>query len=187
MTNTIHKKTKTFFSEKACKRGHFAPRLVSNGCCTDCMKLHAASQDVVENRERAKAWYKKNQFLVFQRVKKWKLENPEKVVTYRKNFKAKHPERCNPKVKPYKYRNPEKRRAWENARRAQKIKAMPAWADKSAIMEFYKNCPDGCHVDHIIPLSNKNVCGLHVLKNLQYLPAKENLKKRNNFDGSNYK
>ena len=49
------------------------------------------------------------------------------------------------------------------------------------IQEFYRNCPEGYHVDHEIPLMGSNVCGLHVLDNLQYLTAEENMKKGNSF------
>lgn len=64
-------------------------------------------------------------------------------------------------------------------RRAAKRQATPKWADREAIKDFYCCCPSGHHVDHIIPLSHDEVCGLHVLENLQYLPAQENMRKSN--------
>jgi hypothetical protein len=68
------------------------------------------------------------------------------------------------------------------ARRAGLEKATPAWADRAEIQRFYAERPEGYHVDHIVPLKGKNVCGLHVLWNLQYLPAAENLRKNNKFE-----
>lgn len=59
----------------------------------------------------------------------------------------------------------------------------PKWAKLSIIEDIYQCCPEGCHVDHIIPLQGDNVCGLHVETNLQYLDARDNLSKGNRFIG----
>ena len=72
-----------------------------------------------------------------------------------------------------------KMNAKTNKRRALKFNAIPKWSNLEKIKEIYKNCPKGYHVDHIIPLNNPIVCGLHVENNLQYLTAKENISKGN--------
>lgn len=77
--------------------------------------------------------------------------------------------------------NPKLYRYHAAKRRSAKLKRTPTWADLGEIKEFYKNCPEGFHVDHIIPLQGDNVSGLHVLENLQYLPELDNLTKGNSF------
>ena len=59
------------------------------------------------------------------------------------------------------------------------LKERHIYGDISEIQEFYRNTPEGYHVDHIIPLRGKNICGLHVMGNLQYLPAEDNMRKSN--------
>lgn len=78
--------------------------------------------------------------------------------------------------------NRHKLRAKDAKRRARLLQAIPKWADLKAIEEFYKNRPEGYEVDHIVPLQGKNVCGLHVIENLQYLSALENRRKSNKYD-----
>lgn len=75
--------------------------------------------------------------------------------------------------------NPAPGRLRAKSRKRHLDAATPLWANRAAITEIYKNCPVGFHVDHVIPLKGKTVCGLHVETNLQYLSAAENLKKRN--------
>lgn len=82
----------------------------------------------------------------------------------------------------YNINNADKFRVYAKIRDAEKRARMPAWADKHAIREFYRNCPEGYEVDHIIPLRGEIVCGLHVLSNLQYLPVEVNRRKGNSFD-----
>lgn len=65
---------------------------------------------------------------------------------------------------------------------ASKLERTPPWADFNKIKEIYDNCPQGYHVDHIIPLQGKLISGLHVEYNLQYLPARENCSKGNRID-----
>lgn len=65
--------------------------------------------------------------------------------------------------------------------RAAKLSRTVPWSELEKIKEFIRACPTGYHVDHVIPLQGELVSGLHVLNNLQYLPAKENCSKRNKF------
>ncbi|MGF6443621.1 hypothetical protein [Paraburkholderia youngii] len=54
-------------------------------------------------------------------------------------------------------------------------------AEKEAIERFYAECPEGCHVDHVIPLRGEAVSGLHSMANLQYLPDSVNKWKGSKF------
>lgn len=64
----------------------------------------------------------------------------------------------------------------------------PKWADAKKINLIYENCRNISietgiqhHVDHIIPLRGKNVCGLHVENNLRIITADENRNKGSKF------
>ena len=76
--------------------------------------------------------------------------------------------------------------SYTTARKAQKLMAMPGWANKDAIRFFYaeaaaKTAATGLahHVDHIVPLQSNRVCGLHVEHNLRVIPASANVIKGN--------
>lgn len=88
----------------------------------------------------------------------------------------------------YYYRNKEKWSAIKARRRAQKLNATPQWADKEKI-DFIYHCrgvlnkltKGDWEVDHVIPLQNDKVCGLHVHQNLRVIPKIDNRKKSNKF------
>lgn len=74
--------------------------------------------------------------------------------------------------------NKESIAAYMAMRRAKKHTAI-AYKFIDELKAIYSNRPIDYHVDHIVPLQGKYVCGLHVPWNLQYLPAKDNISKSN--------
>lgn len=141
----------------------------------------------IKNKDRqkstSKAWRESNPDAQRAYSKKYYENNKNKYLEKRPQYWATTYKNNSEKIKKYRkeyYENNKHRyRANCAKRKAAKLQQTPKWADLKAIAEFYKNCPEGYHVDHIIPLQGKNVRGLHTLENLQYLPAVENQKKYN--------
>lgn len=87
------------------------------------------------------------------------------------------------------YKNMPLRAYHQAKRRSVKLNATPDWlseSQKEEILNLYWLSQDLCrvtgeeyHVDHIIPLQGKLVCGLHVPWNLQVLPSDINFAKGN--------
>ncbi len=149
-----------FFSDgTACKRGHVAPRRVSNSVCVIC------------EQERYARNYAEFGKIIAEKTKQFYYANHEKAKLSRKIWPKNNTERM-AELRYFHCAN----------RRAARIQRTPKWADLVAIKLFYKSCPDGMTVDHIIPLQGKIVSGLHVANNLQYLTNGDNSKKHNRFD-----
>lgn len=151
-------------------------------------KIGIASYCKPCSSSRARAWQNENFEHDAARKKVWRSSNPELVYQLRKNWFEANPEKRNAQAKAYRERNPGKCGALYAAKRARKVNAEVEWADKAKIQEIYLEAKRltnetgiAHHVDHIIPLRNKRVCGLHVESNLQILTAAENLKKYNKF------
>ncbi|MDP3939632.1 MAG: hypothetical protein Q8R92_16065 [Deltaproteobacteria bacterium] len=101
--------------------------------------------------------------------KAWREANPEKWADVKRRWRKS---------------NPGKVVASNTAR--QERTATPAWANEFFIEEIYELAQLRTrltgyewHVDHVVPLRSKIVCGLHVEFNLRVIPAVHNLAKGN--------
>ncbi len=119
----------------------------------------------------------------------WDLKNQEKVKDYTIKWRNLNLEKAKSNVRLFAKNNPWHANYRNAKRRALKMFATPSWANNFFISEIYNlaklrnsNGQIKWHVDHIIPLKNKYVCGLHVENNLQIIPAILNMRKHNTFD-----
>jgi len=135
-----------------------------------------------ENPEYFKNYYKENREKMLGDNKKWRKENRKDRLEYLKNYYKENREEMLEYMKDWRKENPEKSRVYLANRRAMKLQATPPWLCENLdceLSKIYANCPEGYHVDHIVPLKGKTVSGLHVPWNLQYLTPEENLSKNN--------
>ena len=137
----------------------------------------------LENKEHClmviKQWRLKNKERIKETNRLYNLNNKSKVKEMARLYLLNNREKRKETVRLTRLNNPHTQKAITAKRRALKLKATPKFANLKKIREIYKNCPKGYHVDHIVPLQGKEVCGLHVEYNLQYLTKSENLSKSN--------
>lgn len=185
-SEALKKGLKTYFTGKPCPQGHLTERRLSSSRCPICAR---------DQKQRNKKQY-------YAKQKEWLAANKERVVAKQKERRAlkleadaqKQRER-RAKMSPEKlemrrakmrdyYRRTRAQQIFRSYQRLDVVKQQtPTWANLETMNEFYKNCPPGHEVDHIVPLQGKGVRGLHVETNLQYLPRQQNRAKSNTFSG----
>lgn len=142
---------------------------------------------------KTKEWVKNNPNGRKSIANNYYIHNQETILEKQAIYRYENKEICNSRIKCWAKRNPDKLRAKDARRRSQELKAQPLWLSgkhKQEIDNIYnlaRDCElvsgEKYHVDHIVPLQGKTVCGLHVPWNLQVLPASVNIVKSNKFNG----
>ena len=140
-------------------------------------------------RAKSRRFYENNTESEKARMKAWSKKNKEWVKNYNKQYRIDNAEYFKKYDNDYWRQNKSKVYAKNANRRAKRNMAFVSWANQDAIKDIYiqsqlKTQETGIihHVDHIIPLINEKVCGLHNEFNLQILTAHENLSKSNKFE-----
>jgi hypothetical protein len=175
--------------------------------CGGCSKIlsldnfhkRVLASGTVSYQSRCKECHK--EYLRSWRKKKWKNDEvwregqKLKAKSYRKSnpdFVAKIRKRARRTSKKHYFENKSSYVAKDALRRAKKLKATPDWLTEeqrefiSNLYKFRSNISGVVgreyHVDHIVPLQGRNVCGLHVPWNLRVIPAEQNLSKGNSHE-----
>ncbi len=174
--------------------------------CKSCLKKYKAEYwiknkgvlDVKEKEHR-----KKNRERYTNYDYKCKSKNPEKYKEIDKRYRKKNFEKRkaarkiwdekrfsneearteeNARIRIWKIQNKDKVNSHHAKRRAQKLNAVPGWANMKQIRKFYTEAKSVTnssgiqhHVHHVVPLVSDVVCGLHCESNLAVITAKENL------------
>lgn len=120
-----------------------------------------------QNSERIakyqKLYRETNQEKLLEQRREWYLNNIDKVKQYNKEYLKLH------------YLNNKAKYIEKALKRRNKIlNNIPCYANINLISRIYDECPEGYHVDHMIPLASG---GFHHESNLCYLPAEINLSK----------
>ncbi|RKY42334.1 MAG: hypothetical protein DRP85_03345 [Candidatus Makaraimicrobium thalassicum] len=143
-------------------------------------------EDPSKRKAKSKRYRDKHQSEINKRQVKWTKDNAERtkeIIEKCQIEKAGSPAAYRHEAY---LKNPASFQKANIKRRRSVIQAMPPWYDEDEVNKLYIACRlvsqvTGVlhHVDHIIPLNGKNVCGFHVHTNMRIITAAENLAKGN--------
>ncbi len=153
-----------------------------------------------ERKAYLAGWRAKSRDKTRAAQRKYYATNKEKCKAATKASVAKNPQPSREASRKFREANPEKvrdirKRSYNKCRevairrvrtRAGKLRHGALWTTLGEQIEInglylFSECFPWFEVDHIVPLNGKRVSGLHVLKNLQVLPRKDNRAKGNKF------
>lgn len=190
-----HKPLSDFYRQAGCRDG-VRPNCIA--CVKAYRRMNADRIAIASKARRLKDPEK-----IAATKRRYREANPDSVkearrAAYEKNrlkenalaraYKAKHKERLAFLAAEKLKADPSKNRYARSLRRAVEKRARPAWSNKEKMQEIYFAADflgmvtgNWYHVDHIVPLQGKTVCGLHCEANLQVILGSENQSKSNRF------
>ena len=173
---------------RTCSNAYYKKYMEANkdGIKEKARDYHKKNKD--KNNQRSKEYYHshKMEAIEYDKNRDKILVSKQKAVMYKKNIAY-----YLKKSKEYYINNRDKYANRTAKRRALKLKATPLWANKGYVLLFFKlakieseRTGMKVEVDHIIPLTSKEVCGLHCEDNLQLLFSVDNKRKSNKLEYS---
>lgn len=146
--------------------------------CQSCTNTYKRNNYGTEAKKKKNDYYLEHKDAIqIKRAERY-FNNPEYQQTYQKEYGPK-----------WATENKGKRQAITRGYQASKLNATPKWVTKDMFLEIERYYLEAVtitektgilmHVDHMVPLQGKTVCGLHVPWNLQVLTAIENCAKHN--------
>lgn len=156
------KQSKSLENFSICIKSKSGLQFKCNSCAS---KYHNKNKDQINERHRKR--YQETKDKIIENTAKWAKTNKELMRQYSKKWRNNNKDKVN---------------ANKAERRAKKKTASPIWADRQKILLIYQKARQyNFHVDHIVPISSDQVCGLHCEDNLQLLSSELNLLKGNRY------
>lgn len=145
----------------------------------DGLMNHCRACEKIKSRDK----YLKNRKVILakQKAKLSDLDFVAKRKDYDQKYASNNKAKRKQQTKTWAENNRERKRALNSARK-KRVQQATLKGFYKQLVKIHENRPDGCHVDHIVPLNNPNVCGLNVPWNLQYLTVEDNLRKSNKYE-----